>query len=114
MQAWQLRTFGPEGLTLAELPIPEAGPGDVLVRFEAASVNPRDQQIVSGQFAPHQSLPLIPLSDGAGRVIDTGSGVTRVAPGDRVMPLFFPEWLHGGARRRARCIRRAGGSRCIA
>jgi NADPH:quinone reductase-like Zn-dependent oxidoreductase len=41
-------------------------------------------------------LPLIPLSDGAGEVVATGEGVTRVKPGDRVAGIFFQNWLAGG------------------
>src|SRR6185436_18061776 len=39
--------------------------------------------------------PLVPLSDGAGEVIEVGSGVTRVAPGDRVAGTFFQNWVDG-------------------
>jgi NADPH:quinone reductase-like Zn-dependent oxidoreductase len=65
--------------------------------MQAASVNPRDYQIVTGHFTPNVSFPLIPLSDGAGEVVALGDGVTRVSVGDLVTPLFFPDWLSGEA-----------------
>jgi NADPH:quinone reductase-like Zn-dependent oxidoreductase len=69
----------------------------VLVRFKAASVNYRDFMIAEGLFAPPEDLPLIPLSDGAGEVVDVGHGVSNLQVGDLVTPLFFPKWLTGEA-----------------
>jgi NADPH:quinone reductase-like Zn-dependent oxidoreductase len=60
-------------------------------------VNPRDSQIISGQFTQDVNFPLVPLSDGAGTVAAIGDGVSRVAIGDRVAPTFFPNWLEGEA-----------------
>ncbi|NER82267.1 MAG: NAD(P)-dependent alcohol dehydrogenase, partial [Leptolyngbya sp. SIO1D8] len=40
-------------------------------------------------------LPFVPLSDGAGEVVEVGKNVSRVQPGDKVNPLFFQEWLAG-------------------
>ncbi|KGE03529.1 zinc-dependent alcohol dehydrogenase family protein [Pseudohaliea rubra] len=97
MRAWQLPAFGLDKLTLHDLPEPVPGPGEVLVRIEAASVNPRDSQIIAGHFTPHVDFPLVPLSDGAGTVTAVGAGVTRVAVGDLVAPGFFPHWLEGEA-----------------
>lgn len=97
MQAWQLEQFGLEHLQQVEIAQPEPGPHDVLVRLQAASINPRDYQIVTGQFTPNVAFPLIPLSDGAGEVIAIGEGVSRVRVGDRVTPLFFPNWISGEA-----------------
>ena len=97
MQAWQLTEFGLNNLRKVETAQPEPGPQEVLVRFSAASINPRDYQIISGQFTPNVEFPLIPLSDGAGDVVAIGTGVTRVQPGDRVTPLFFPNWISGEA-----------------
>jgi len=79
-------------------PMPgDPGAGEVLIKFAAASVNPRDSQIISGQFTPNVEFPLIPLSDGAGEVVAVGEGVTRVETGDLVTPLFFPNWVSGEA-----------------
>ena len=97
MHAMQLTAIGLDHLQAVELDQPEPGPGEVLVRFEAASLNPRDLQIMSGHFTPNVPLPLIPLSDGAGHVEAVGEGVSRVAVGDLVPPAFFPNWISGEA-----------------
>ncbi|WP_437311132.1 zinc-binding dehydrogenase [Sorangium sp. So ce388] len=73
---------GPEALTLVELPDPVPGPGGVVVRMRAASLNNRDLLLIDGTYAPFRR-PFIPLSDGAGEVVATGAGVARVAPGAR-------------------------------
>jgi NADPH:quinone reductase-like Zn-dependent oxidoreductase len=97
MQAWQLPRFGLDNLEQVSIEDPRPGPDEVLVRLEAASVNPRDNQIIAGQFSPDQALPLIPLSDGAGTVVETGARVRGLTVGDRVAPLFFPRWQDGEA-----------------
>ena len=89
---------GPSGyrLALREVPRPEAGPGEVLVRVRAASLNHRDLNMLNSAFGPDASLAGgVPLSDGAGEVIAVGSGVTRFAPGDRVAGIFFERWIDG-------------------
>jgi NADPH:quinone reductase-like Zn-dependent oxidoreductase len=97
MKAWQLKDFGLDNLGQVELPQPEPGPHEVLVHFQAASINQRDYQIAMGQFTPNVGFPLVPLSDGAGEVVATGDSVTRLQVGDRVTPLFFPNWVSGEA-----------------
>ena len=57
----------------------------------------RDLLTVQGTYNPKQKLPLIPASDGAGEVVETGEGVTRVRPGDRVCTLFAQRWIAGSA-----------------
>jgi NADPH:quinone reductase-like Zn-dependent oxidoreductase len=88
-------TTGVEGLRLAERPTPKIGPRQVLVRMRAASLNYRDVMILSGNYARGVSLPRIPLSDGAGEIVEIGSDVTRVAVGDRVCGTFFQTWITG-------------------
>ena len=97
MREIQLTAFGSENLVVAQTNKQEPGPGEVLVRFGAASINPRDAQIIAGQFTPNVSFPLVPMSDGAGIVEAVGDGVTRVQAGDMVTPTFFPNWLSGEA-----------------
>lgn len=91
--------FGLANLALAERPDPRPGPGQVLVRLRAASLNYRDLLMVEGKYNPKQKLPLIPCSDGAGEVVAVGEGVTRVAPGDRVSGIFAQKWLAGEPNR---------------
>lgn len=97
MRVWHLPAFGLDQLAIIEREVPEPGPDEVLVRFGAASVNYRDYQIVIGEFAPTAALPLVPCSDGGGEIAAVGDGVTEFAVGDRVCPLFFPEWQSGDA-----------------
>jgi NADPH:quinone reductase-like Zn-dependent oxidoreductase len=86
---------GVEGLKLVERPIPKPGPGQVLVRIKAATLNYRDLLTVKGGYGSRQKFPLIPVSDGAGVVEVVGSGVREFAPGDRVVGSFFETWIGG-------------------
>ncbi len=88
-------TTGIDGLKLNERSMPKIGPRQVLVRIHAASLNYRDVMILSGNYARGVSLPRIPLSDGAGEIVEVGSEVTRVAVGDRVCGTFFQRWIAG-------------------
>ena len=96
MRVWQIaREWSIEGMELVERPDPEPGPGQVTVRMRAASLNYRDLLTVQGKGGAYK-LPLIPFSDGAGEIVAVGEGVTRVAAGDRVCPMFFQSWFDGG------------------
>ena len=88
-------SFGLENLALVERPDPAPGPGQILLGMTAASLNFRDLLMVRGMYNPRQPLPLIPASDGVGRVEAVGAGVTRVRVGDRVCPIFAQGWLAG-------------------
>lgn len=93
MRAYELQNaVGIENLKLVDREVPKAGAGEVVVRLKAASLNYRDLAIVSymgGEF------PFVPLSDGAGEIVEVGAGVKRVKVGDRVASSFFPHWLSG-------------------
>jgi len=96
MRVFEIRDgFGLDALTLAERPRPEPGPGQVLIKLRAASLNYRDLMLVKGQYNPKLKLPRVPLSDGVGEVAAVGAGTTRVKPGDRVAGLFMPGWQDG-------------------
>jgi NADPH:quinone reductase-like Zn-dependent oxidoreductase len=84
---------GFESLTLVERPSPALGPGDVRVRVRATSLNYRDLVVARG--AKSRKAPIVPLSDGAGEVIEVGSDVKRFKVGDRVAASFFPTWIDG-------------------
>lgn len=97
MRAWQItQEFGIDNLALVDRPDPQAGPGQIVVRVKATSLNYRDLITVKHGGLRGLSLPLVPLSDGAGEVIGVGDGVTRVRMGDRVAGIFFQNWLAGG------------------
>ncbi|GGD85550.1 zinc-dependent alcohol dehydrogenase family protein [Paenibacillus nasutitermitis] len=88
--------MGLAGLTIKEHDIPVPGPGEVLVRVRACSLNFREIMIIFQGFYPLPVLPdVIPVSDGAGEVVQIGEGTTRVKPGDRVAASIFPNWTHG-------------------
>jgi NADPH2:quinone reductase len=85
MKAIRVHTFGaPDVLRLENIPDPQPGAGEVLVRIRAAGVNPVDAYIRTGTYARKPSLPYTPGSDGAGDVAAVGAGVTSVKRGDRV------------------------------
>lgn len=92
--AWSL-----ENVREGTRPDPKPGARQVLVKMEAASLNFRDLVLVRQGYGRHSGkLPLIVLSDGAGHVVDTGPGVTRVQKGDLVCPLFAQIWFGGPLR----------------
>ena len=81
---------------LREVDKPTPGPGEVLVRVRACSLNFRDQIIPLGlYFGGAAQQDSVPLSDGAGEVAAVGAGVTSVAVGDRVAGIFFQDWIDG-------------------
>jgi NADPH:quinone reductase-like Zn-dependent oxidoreductase len=85
-------------LRLVEKPDPSAGPGQVVVRMRAVSLNYRDQAVVRGQyFGGAVPRDLVPVSDGAGDVVSVGAGVVSVAVGDRVAGTFFQPTPQGPA-----------------
>lgn len=95
MKAYEVEQFGIDNLRMVERDDPSPGPGEVLVRFHAASLNYRDLMVVLGTYNPRMKVPAIPFSDGAGEVAAVGDGVTKWKPGDRVMPIFAQGWFDG-------------------
>ncbi len=108
MKAMVMGGLGLSNLALRDVPDPKPGPGQVLVRVRACSLNYRDLLTVQGVYNPRQPLPLIPCSDGAGEVAAVGEGVSRVKPGDRVAGIFAQQWL-GGEPSRERLRSSLGG-----
>jgi NADPH:quinone reductase-like Zn-dependent oxidoreductase len=97
MQAWQISAFGIDSLDFAERNTPQPGPGEVLVKIHAVSLNYRDLLMVKGLYNPKLKLPRIPCSDGAGEVVALGEGVSAWKAGDRVAGIFMQNWLDGPA-----------------
>ena len=100
MKVMQIQdTWSPDSIKLSERPTPEPGPGEVLLRMEAASLNYRDYVMARGGYGRRGgALPLVPCSDGAGRVVRVGPGVSRVAVGNLVCPIFAQTWWAGPFR----------------
>jgi NADPH2:quinone reductase len=85
MKAIRVHEFGePEVLGLEEVPTPQPGPGQVLVRMHAIGVNPIETYIRAGTYAYKPPLPYTPGNDGAGLVEQVGPDVNESKPGDRV------------------------------
>ncbi|CAL8976055.1 Quinone oxidoreductase 1 [Rhodoplanes serenus] len=78
---------GPEVLVPEERPVPAPGPGEILVKVEAAGVNRPDVAQRKGHYPPPPGAPDIPGLEIAGTVVACGEGATRFALGDRVMAL---------------------------
>ena len=89
--------WGIDTIQVVEAPDPAPGPGEVLVRMRAVSLNYRDMLMVAGMYgrAPSGAGAITPFSDGCGIVEAVGPGVTRVQPGDRVATMFFQRWISG-------------------
>ncbi|PJJ17843.1 NADPH:quinone reductase-like Zn-dependent oxidoreductase [Janthinobacterium sp. 67] len=92
MQALQLKKYGGlDHAAFVELPRPTPGPGELLVRVHAVSLNPIDNLIPKGDFKPilKTRLPATLGSDLAGVVVAVGGGVTRFRVGDAVYASIF-------------------------
>ncbi|MEZ5913132.1 MAG: NADPH:quinone reductase [Paracoccaceae bacterium] len=96
MRAAAYSRTGPaaEVLELLDLPRPEPGPGEVLVRVAVSGVNPSDAKTRAGARGALAFARVIPHSDGAGRIVATGDGVDPARVGERV-------WLWNAAWGRA-------------
>ncbi|MDX6739015.1 NADP-dependent oxidoreductase [Actinocorallia sp. A-T 12471] len=90
MRAVAVRDFGAEP-ELMELPAPEAGPGEILVRLRVAGINPFDWKAADGAMrdSVDHHFPMIMGSDGAGVVERVGAGVSRFKVGDAVYGQFM-------------------------
>jgi NADPH:quinone reductase-like Zn-dependent oxidoreductase len=95
MKYIEIPRFGVDALALREKDVPRPGVGEVLVRVVANSLNYRDLRVVEGTYDPKMRFPRVPLSDGAGEVVETGPGVTRFKTGQRVAAIFMQTWIAG-------------------
>src|SRR5260370_31448017 len=99
MRAYQLPKGGAgiDALVKVERPDPKPAYRQVVVKVKACSLNFRDLGILRGTYRMPVRENLIPLSDGAGEVIEVGPGVTRVKVGDRVAGRRFQRLPGAGA-----------------
>ena len=85
MKAVLCTRFGPPAdLELKDIPPPQAGPGEAVVRVKAAALNFFDTLIIAGKYQFKPPFPFSPAAEFAGLVESVGAGVGEVAPGDRV------------------------------
>jgi NADPH:quinone reductase-like Zn-dependent oxidoreductase len=97
MRAYQLPRGGAgvDALTKVDRLQPKPGHRQVLVKVAACSLNFRDLGIVRGTYRVPVPDNVVPLSDGAGEVVEIGSDVRRVKVGDKVAGCFFQRWPGG-------------------
>jgi NADPH:quinone reductase-like Zn-dependent oxidoreductase len=94
----QIEAFGLEHLRIVERAFVPLRHHEIRIRVRAASLNHRDLLVALGQVPSRVSdirLPLVPLSDCAGEVIEIGRSVDRFQVGDRVSAAQMPDWTAG-------------------
>lgn len=96
MKAFVVDTYGPDNLRAAEVPDPQIGSHEVLVRVSAASINPLDKMVRNGEFKQliRYKRPFVLGHDVAGIVVEVGAQVTDFTVGDEVFAR--PRDLHIG------------------
>jgi NADPH:quinone reductase-like Zn-dependent oxidoreductase len=97
MRAIGLESFE-EGPKLLDLPVPEVGPGEVLVKVSFASINGYDVSVAAGRVKDYMEhrFPVVLGKDFAGTVEAVGDGVTRVEPGELVFGVLMREYVGDG------------------
>ncbi|EPC02655.1 hypothetical protein L861_09940 [Litchfieldella anticariensis FP35 = DSM 16096] len=95
MRAYELTGNGFEALIPINREDTSPGPGEVKIKTGVASINYRDYALIEGIYQPDLTKPFIPLSDGAGAVVEIGDDVTHFAIGDRVLGHYTTGWLDG-------------------
>ena len=86
---------GIDAVKQVERDVPTPGDNEVLVKMNACSLNYRDLLITLGGYVRNDNRPVVPLSDGAGEVVQVGANVTTLKTGDRVIGNFFQQWKEG-------------------
>ncbi|WOH19212.1 NADP-dependent oxidoreductase [Paenarthrobacter sp. GOM3] len=100
MKAITYSEYGnPDVLELTDQPLPKVGPGMVLVKIKATSVNPVDWKIMGGHLDPLMDIqfPAIPGWDVAGVVESVGIDAHKFQPGDEVISYARKDYVHGGS-----------------
>src|SRR5271167_3085301 len=101
MKAIRVREFGgPELLRIEDVPDPQPGPKQLVVRIHATGVNPVDTYMRAGVYPRKPALPYTPGTDAAGTIQSVGAGVTRFQPDDRV---YTATTLSGAYAEQALC-----------
>ncbi|MEM6691756.1 MAG: NAD(P)-dependent alcohol dehydrogenase [Planctomycetota bacterium] len=96
MRAYQIQSdAGFEEIRCIETEEPRPNAGQVKIRMRAASLNYRDLGVAMGGYLRNNRCPVIPLSDGAGEIVELGDDVENWSIGDRVSPIFVRDWIDG-------------------
>src|SRR5262245_19023587 len=86
---------GIKACEMIDAPAPKPGIGEVVVAVNATSLNYRDILIAKGLYPIPSVHNAVPLSDGAGEIVEVDAGVTKWKVGDRVCGSFFQNWKNG-------------------
>ena len=96
MQAIQIEAFGNPAEVLKVVDVPDVGvpaEGEVVIALEASPINMSDLLMIAGRYGYRPKLPSVMGTEGVGRVIAVGSGVTHLKQGDRTLvPYPSPAW----------------------
>ncbi len=113
MKVWKIADkFGLDNLRLSDAQEPTPGHCQLKLRVLASSINSRDLYVVEGLYGRAIRLPVVPMSDCVAEVVELGPGATRFQIGERVCPIFFPDWISGEPREEVMRLDSAlGGSR---
>ena len=96
MKAYQINRYGSvSGIVSKDIEQPKPGPREALVRIHARAINYRDILILNRQYLLPGAENIVPLSDGAGDIVEVGERVRRVKVGERVAATYFPRWRGG-------------------
>lgn len=88
MQAWQVHEYGaPDSMRFDEIPIPDPGPGEVLIRNRASGLNFFDILQIAGKYQARPEFPFTVGAEVAGEIAAVGAGVSDLKPGDAVLAL---------------------------
>jgi NADPH:quinone reductase-like Zn-dependent oxidoreductase len=87
--------FGIGSLNMKDATVSALSAHQVRINIKATSINYRDLLICKGLYNPNLKKPAVPLSDGAGEIVEIGTAVKRAKVGDRVMGAFMPRWISG-------------------
>lgn len=107
-QAYVLESTGYDGLVKRRRSVTPPTGRKLLIRTCFASLNFRDLKILKGVYARNPQLPVVPLSDGAGQVVQVGEDVERFKVGDHVMPIYCQGWYSGDIEDRGQCYQLGG------